>query len=172
MGHKGSKIDKYAITLTGIGTNPNWTIEEVGNNLILSPYPSKPNSSFPDKCSISGRYDISSSTLYYTYKCTKPPSEAKVTLPNCVYQTSSSSISCPNTSDSAALFNRIKASAVNVQNYSRDILDEDIGSIDEFQEIPSNQLSGVARTDNSWLWILLIFIIFIFLVILARKNNK
>lgn len=135
---------RYPLTLKGAGTNLNWTISAVGNNIVFQSYPVSSNTSFPTGCNLHCQYDSSTNVMSYRYIC-KDGTEELATLDNCNIQTSSSgqTITCPNTLGSTAS-NVIK---------------------DYQQKINYN-------VNYSWLLTLIIVIILIILIILINKNSK
>lgn len=144
-----SQIKLYKIELTGLGTNTAWTISPIGDTLAFYPPPTTANTNYGPGCNITGNYDSTTNQITYWVKC--PNSDARQILSNCSdnFQMGFGNVTCP-MDDTLREFFRSGTLNTRMPN--------------SFQETTN-------KTDNSWIWILVIAFIFFVFIMLARRNN-
>jgi hypothetical protein len=147
MGSHTSKPQLYPITLTGVGNTSSWTMEvENATSLLFQPVPPSANASLANSCKVSGNYDISTNTMYYTVDC--PNSQDKETLANCIIL-GNGNIVCPR--PSAEVENKFTSVALPTTSYLQ-------------QPNNSNQ-------SSLFIW-LIVLVIIVFTIVLINKNSK
>lgn len=90
MGNKTPKAT-YPVTLVGLGSNPNYTIDNDENFVYIKPSPPYPTRNLANNCTATGQYDNNTNTLYVIIQC--PTSVVRQTLQNCTL--ANGNITCP-----------------------------------------------------------------------------
>ena len=145
MGSNNSKSSTYPISISGLGSNTNWTVNATENIIEFQPYPAEPNKSFPPGCVANGVYDYNTNVLTYSISC--PDSTQKQTLQNCTVDPvpgGIAKITCPIPENIEAV-NQFKSKFESATSYQENV------------------------NDNSWVWIIVVAFIFLALILISRK---